>query len=122
MKKIVNDDLGIMYFEVVNDKFKLYDSDEEYIGYIETKSGFRSEEDLFYLPLKLTLINHVSELVDLGFCFNMLFNVGSKENVIEQLINYGIEENYINDRDELGEVDVNRIGINYFIVEFNEYF
>lgn len=120
MKKIVNDDLGIMYFEVVDDKFKLYDSDEEYIGYIETKSGFRSEEDLFYLPLKLTLINHVSELVDLGFCWNMLFNVGSKENVIEQLINYGIEENYINDRDELGEVNVNRIGTNYFIVDFNE--
>lgn len=122
MKKI-NGKLGTMYFEIVQDKFKLYDSNEEYVGYVDTATDFLHMEDIALLPLQLSQMEHISQIVSLGFCYNMMFSNTNADVVIRNLIDYALEEEYISDEKELEEIEINinQIGNNYFVVDFTEY-
>lgn len=120
MKEIKNK-LGTMYFEIVEDKFKLYDENKEYIGYVEVATDFLHMEDIALLPLQLSQIEHISEIVDLGFCSNMMFSTSHKD-VIYQLEVFYREEDEDFDEEYFYDIDfpVNVIGGNYFIVDFTE--
>lgn len=121
--KQINGKLGTMFFEIVQDKFKLYDSNQEYVGYVEVATDFLHAEEIALLPLQLAQMEHVSKIVDLGFCYNMMFSDTNKDVVIRNLIDFALEEEYITDEKEFEEVeiDVNQIGNNYFIVDYAEY-
>ena len=121
--KQINGKLETMFFEIVQDKFKLYDSNQEYVGYVEVATDFLHAEEIALLPLQLAQMEHVSKIVDLGFCYNMMFSDTNKDVVIRNLIDFALEEEYITDEKEFEEVeiDVNQIGNNYFIVDYAEY-
>lgn len=119
--KEIKSKLGTMYFEIVEDKFKLYDENKEYIGYVEVATEFLHMEDIVLLPLKLAQIEHISEIVDLGFCSNMMFSTSHKD-VIYQLETFFREEDEDFDEEDFYDCDfpVNVVGGNYFIVDFTE--
>ena len=121
--KQINGKLETMFFEIVQDKFKLYDSNQEYVGYVEVATDFLHAEEIALLPLQLAQMEHVSKIVDLGFCYNMMFSDTNKDVVIRNLIDFALEEEYITDEKEFEEIeiDVNQIGNNYFIVDYAEY-
>lgn len=116
--KEIKSRLGIMYFEIVEDKFKLYDENQEYIGYVEVATDFHIEE-IALLPLQLAQIEHISEIVDLGFVSNMIFSTNYKD-VLYQLETFFREEDEDFDEEDFYDCDfpVNVVGGNYFIVDF----
>ena len=120
MKKIETK-FGTMYYEEIDGKFKLYDSNQEYIGYVETETGNLTDEEIKELPKKIQEIEHISDIVDLGFCWNMMFNDISEEDLIQQFKEHVIEEEYLEENDDV-DVDINRVGNIFFIVDYNEYF
>lgn len=119
--KEIKGKLGTMHFEIVEDKFKLYDENKEYIGYVEVATDFLHMEDIVLLPLKLANIEHISEIVDLGFVSNMIFSTNHKD-VIYQLEVFYREEDEDFDEEDFYDNDfpVNVVGGNYFIVDFTE--
>lgn len=121
--KQINGKLGTMFFEIVQDKFKLYDSNQEYVGYVEVATDFLHAEEIALLPLQLAQMEHISEIVDLGFCYNLVFSNTNKNGAIRNLIDFVLEEKHITDEKflDVKEIDVNQIGNNYFIVDFTEY-
>ena len=120
MKKLETK-FGTMYYEEIDGKFKLYDSNQEYIGYVETATGNLTNEEINELPKKIQEIEHISDIVNLGFCWNMMFNDSSEEDLIQQFKELGIEEEYLEENDDV-DLDINRVGNIFFIVDYNEYF
>lgn len=120
MKEIYNNKLGFMYFEIVEDKFKLYDEYEKYIGYVEMASGRLTLEDIALLPLKLSEMYHITEIVDLGFCSNMMYG-DSEKSVLRQLKWFAEENGYENFNEDELDIDINELGQYYFIVDYDEY-
>lgn len=121
MKEINNKKLGAMYFEIVDDKFKLYDEHQDYIGYVEVSTDFLHMEEIALLPMQLSQITHISEIVDLGFCGNMMFGTSYKD-VLRQLEFFFREENENFNKEDFEDNDwpINEVGCNYFIVDFTE--
>ena len=124
-------EIGVIYTYETQDKLKLYDSDEEYIGYVEI--GNKTTNEVLKIINKLLKIKHISDLVDLGFCENVLFSDGLVD-LKYHFIDYGIEEGIFEIENE-EEIDyktlledyesyfeINRIGRYYFMVDFCEYY
>lgn len=120
MKEIFNKKLGFISFEIVDDKFKLYDEYDKYIGYVETASGRLTLEDIALLPLKLSEMLHITEIVDLGFCNNLIYGESEKD-VLKQLKWFAEENGYDDFNEDELDIDINELGKYYFIVDFDEY-
>lgn len=117
--KEIKSKLGTMHFEIIEDRFKLYDSDQEYIGYVDLASGNFNEEDIPLLIEDLEQIDHISKIVDLGFCRNMIFGNSRKE-VINYLLTFQ-DEDFVSAEDYEDLDVINRVRNNYFLVDFDEY-
>lgn len=123
--------IGVVYTYETQNKLKLYDSDEEYIGYVEI--GNKTPNEILKLINELLNINHISNLVDLGFCENVLW-ANSIVDLKCEFIDYGVEEGIIEVENEEdidyktlledyeSYLDINRVGNWYFIVDFCEYY
>ena len=117
--KEIKSKIGTMYFEIVEDKFKLYDSEQEYIGYVELASGLFDEKDIELLKEDLTEMEYISDIVDLGFCYNIIWG-SSKKEVIQHLATFKENDEDFNAED-YEDLDINRVGNKYFLVDFGEY-
>lgn len=122
--KIENKHLGNMYLDTSEEeRIKLLDSNKEYVGYIgylEFEKGYIEE-----IINKLSEIKHISEIVNLGFCSNMIFgkSVDDLAEVYQEYINhnsiFGKEINLIEAKEEISDY-INVIGNNYFLVDYDE--
>lgn len=122
--KIENKTLGTMYLDLFEEeRIKLLDSNKNYVGYIcylEFEKGYIEE-----IINKLSEIKHISEIVDLGFCNNMIFgkSVDDLAEVYQEYINhnsiFGEEINLIEAKEEISSY-INVIGDNYFLVDYDE--
>lgn len=122
--KIENKHLGNMYLDTSEeDRIKLLDSNKEYVGY----TCYYEEKDIQETINELIEIKHISDIVDLGFCNNMIFGE-SFEDVIDVYTEY-IEDCDISEETkdfnikELKESIsdyINVIGNNYFLVDYDE--
>lgn len=130
--KEIKTKLGVLYYKIEEERFNLYDSDKEYIGYImewhlETKDltkGIKQLED----------IKNIYDLVDLGFGINMMFAT-NQEDLEDMFVEYDFEckeedyQEYIEThtteeyQELLKEYDlpINRVGDNYFIMDYTEF-
>lgn len=119
--KIENETLGTMYLDLNERKrIKLLDSDKEYVGYIY----YFEEKDIQKTINDLIKIKHISNIVDLGFCDNMIFGE-SFDDIVEIYIEHIETSEEENDfdikelKESLSEY-VNQIGNNYFLVDYTE--
>jgi hypothetical protein len=114
MQKLWNSDLGLFNFEITEGRFKLYDSNEEYIGYVNIEND--TQEEICSLAIKVSQISELSDLVELGFCNNVIW--GSIE---EDLIDYYKELTEIDIDNEDLDLPINEVGGIYFIVDYTEF-
>lgn len=122
--KIENKTLGTMYLDTSEEeRIKLLDSNKEYVGY----TCYYEEKDIQETINELIEIKHISDIVNLGFCNNMIFGE-SFEDVIDVYTEY-IEDCDISEETkdfnikELKESVsdyINVIGNNYFLVDYDE--
>lgn len=122
--KIENKVLGTMYLDLTEDeRIKLLDSNKNYVGYtcyLDFEKGYIEE-----IINKLSEIRHISEIVDLGFCNNMIFgkSVDDLVEVYQEFINhnsFGEEEISLAEAKEEISDYINVIGDNYFLVDYDE--
>ena len=122
--EIENEHLGIMYLDLSEEeRIKLLDSNKEYVGY----TYYYEEKDIQKTINALIEIKHISDIVNLGFCNNMIFGE-SFDDIIEIYIEYNEncdiseEEKDFNIKELKESVSeyVNQIGNNYFLVDYTE--
>lgn len=122
--KIENKTLGTMYLDLIEEeRIKLLDSNKEYVGYIY----YTEEKDIQKTINELIEIKHISDIVNLGFCNNMIFGE-SFEDIIDEYIEYN-ENCDISDEEKEWNIKelkesiseyINQIGNNYFLVDYDE--
>lgn len=122
--KVENKTLGTMYLDLFEkERIKLLDSNKEYVGY----TCYFEEKDIQETINKLIEIKHISDIVNLGFCNNMIFGE-SFEDVIDVYIEYNEncdiseEEKDFNIKELKESVSeyINQVGNNYFLVDYTE--
>ena len=120
MKKIETE-FGILYMELETEfgetRIMLYDSDRRFINHL----AYLDLEDLFRVFESIRDMKEPYKLVDLGFGENMMY--GSRQELYEELFDYcNCGDNELSKRDtELLMYDnMNRIGDNYFILNYTD--
>lgn len=122
--KIENKVLGTMYLDLSeNERIKLLDSNKNYVGYtcyFEFEKEYKEE-----IINKLSEIKHISDIVNLGFCNNMIFgkSVDDLAEVYQEYINnnsFGDKEISLTEAKEEVSDYINVIGDNYFLVDYDE--
>lgn len=130
--KEIKTKLGVLYHKIEEERFKLYDSDKEYIGYISTLD--LDTNDLTKAIKQVEEIKNIYDLVDLGFGINMMFAT-DKEDLEDMFLEYDFEceeedyQEYIEthtteEYEELikeYDLPINRVGENYFIIDYTEF-
>lgn len=121
--KIKNPVLGAMFLDLNEEnRIKLLDSNKSYVGYVYTDE---LEKDVQYYVEKLTEIKDVCEIVELGFCNNMIFGKSINDLVEEYMdycddCDYSDLSNKFEEAKETIEAYINVIGNDYFLVDFDE--
>lgn len=124
--------IGVVYTYETQDKLKLFDSDKEYIGYVGIEN--KSTNEILELINELLNIEHISDLVDLGYGLNMMF-ANDKEDLEDMFVKYDFEckeedyQEYIEthtseEYEELikeYDLPINRVGDDYFIMDYTEF-
>lgn len=119
----LNDWLYVSYDETDNECWNFYDSDKNFID-----NFYGNESRLNQFALKIRNIKHISELIDLGLSLNMIFST-SLEELYEGWLDYindccytrdELIENELTYEEFLEELPINRVGQNYFIVNYTE--
>lgn len=130
--KEIKTKLGVLYYKIEEERFKLYDSDKEYIGYI--MEWHLDTKDLTKAIKQVEEIEEIYDLVDLGYGMNMMFAT-DKEDLEDMFVEYDFEgkdedyQEYIEThtteeyKELLKEYDlpINRVGENYFIMDYTEF-
>lgn len=130
--KEIKTKLGVLYYKIEEERFKLYDSDKEYISYISTLD--LDTNDLTKAIKQVEEIKNIYDLVDLGFGINMMFAT-DKEDLEDMFLEYDFEceeedyQEYIEthtteEYEELikeYDLPINRVGENYFIIDYTEF-
>ena len=113
----LNDYMYVGIEETDNDCWDFYDSDKKFID-----SFYGNERELNEFVDKARNIERIYDLVDLGLSWNMLFAT-SLEELYQDWLNYI----FVNDDEEdsytfeeFKELPINRVGKNYFIVNYTE--
>ena len=119
----LNDYMYVGIEETNNDCWDFYDSDKKFID-----SFYGNERELNEFVDKIRNIKHISELIDLGLSLNMIFAT-SLEDLYEGWLDYiddcfytreELIENGLTFEEFLEELPINRVGQNYFIVNYTE--
>lgn len=122
--KIINKVVGIMYLDTSEEwRYKLLDSNKNYVGYT---CSWDEENDLEKIIIKLINIKDITEIVNLGFCNNMIFGKSTND-LLDTYSEFVYNSDYyerdsfnIKEIEETIEEYHNQIGDNYFIVDYDE--